>query len=349
MNTEQRIAEQLLKILYSLGFIHYSKAIPITQLSTLAQLDHYTKWLQKTEPNNLWQSLQWKHLQEALGRTVRVYAHSNSSGDIQASALVVIDRTSLGLSTWEIPRGPIVKTVTADVLLQSIIADAKKSKALTLAISPATALSATISFVPSHRHVYPEATRLLDLALSTEELLAQMKPKGRYNIKVAERNGVTVRTSTDTTEFAKLAQKTAARDGFKAHSSKYYQTFLQSLPGAFLLYADVPSTPEPIAGLIGVLHGSSGTYYYGASDHSHRAYMAPYALQWHAIQHSKAQGCSQYDLFGVAPEGNQKHPWQQVSEFKAKFGGKVVSYPAEQVLTLRPVTKKVLELKRKLF
>jgi lipid II:glycine glycyltransferase (peptidoglycan interpeptide bridge formation enzyme) len=311
--------------------------------------------LQKTEPNNLWQSLQWEQLQQALGRTVRVYANYNSNGDIQASALVVIDHTSFGLSTWDIPRGPIVERsdnrwqMAVDSLLKKILADAKKSKALSLTLSPTHDLSSVVCYLPSHRHVYPEATRLLDLTLSTEELLAHMKPKGRYNIKVAERNGVTVRTSTDTTEFAKIAQKTAARDGFKAHSPKYYQTFLQSLPGAFLLYADVPGTTEPIAGLIGVLHGSCGTYYYGASDHNHRAYMAPYALQWHAIQHSKAQGCSQYDFFGVAPEGNLKHPWQQVSEFKAKFGGTVVSYPAEQVLTLRPVAKKVLELKRKLF
>lgn len=339
-----------MKILYSPIFILYSKPIEITLVSTPAQLERYAVWLQKTDPKNLWQSVEWKVLQERLGREVRVYICQQEQS-VLASALVVIDRTSFGLSTWDIPRGPITSgnTMAIEKLLQKIATEAKANKALSLTLSATEPLALGDTWHTSGRHVFPEATRFLDLTLSTEELLAQMKPKGRYNIRVAERDGVTIRSSTDSSGFATLAQKTAARDGFKAHSAKYYQTFLQSLPGAFLLYADVASAPEPIAGLIGVVHGTSGTYYYGASDHRYRAFMAPYALQWHAMQHSKAQGCTQYDLFGVAPEGSPQHPWQQVSEFKAKFGGATLNYPAEQLLILRPVTKKVLELKRKII
>jgi lipid II:glycine glycyltransferase (peptidoglycan interpeptide bridge formation enzyme) len=76
--------------------------------------------------------------------------------------------------------------------------------------------------------------------------------------------------------------------------------------------------------------------------------MAPYLLQWHAMQHCRAQGCTQYDLFGIAPEGSTNHPWAGVTDFKAKFGGTYVSYPPEQQIVLRPMMKKALEMKRRI-
>ena len=107
---------------------------------------------------------------------------------------------------------------------------------------------------------------------------------------------------------------------------------------------------KPIAGLIGVIWEKTGIYYYGASSYEHRALMAPYLLQWEAMKYCKAQGCTQYDLLGIAPpDAGTDHPWQGISGFKEKFGGKVVMYPPEQMMVLRPVMQKLLTLKRKLL
>jgi lipid II:glycine glycyltransferase (peptidoglycan interpeptide bridge formation enzyme) len=101
-----------------------------------------------------------------------------------------------------------------------------------------------------------------------------------------------------------------------------------------------------------------GIYYYGASDERHRALMAPYLLQWKAMQHCRANGCTHYDLLGVAPHStgsgqasgsDEKHAWAGITNFKEKFGGAFVAYPPEQQIVLRPMTWRLLSLKRKLL
>ncbi len=212
----------------------------------------------------------------------------------------------------------------------------------------------------------PEATRMIDLTLNDDDLLAQMKPKGRYNIRLAEKHGVRVVQSDDVEAYAALAKETWARDGFRG-PKRGYETFLKDLPGSFLLLAfpplDTKKTPsdghfdvssgqkdlKPIAGLLGVVCGSVGIYYYGASTDRHRELMAPYLLQWEAMKHCRSHGCIAYDLFGIAPEGVVNHPWAGVSDFKAKFGGKVLNYPPEREIILRPGVRTLLTIKRKLL
>jgi len=52
--------------------------------------------------------------------------------------------------------------------------------------------------------------------------------------------------------------------------------------------------------------------------------MAPYALQWTAIQEAKRLGCRSYDLFGVAPSPDPEHPLYGLYRFKTGFGGALV-------------------------
>ncbi len=102
-----------------------------------------------------------------------------------------------------------------------------------------------------------------------------------------------------------------------------------------------------------------GIYYYGASSYEHRSLMAPYLLQWKAMEHCKELGCLTYDLLGVAPPENaassqlqaasSPHPWAGITDFKEKFGGELIEYPHEQQIVLRPFALKALTLKRQLL
>lgn len=330
--------------------------LPIRLLSTKKDLDQYDKWIKEKGTGNLWQSLERKAYLEALGKEVRIYT-SEDDGHIRASALVMIDKTTGGYSTWEIPRGPIGNS---DGLLEKIVADAKSDKCLALYFSPVQpVVGCRLSVVSSPRHIHCEATRIIDLTKSEEDILSQMKQKGRYNIKVAQKNDITVKESSDIDAFYDLVTKTGKRDGFVHLSKKQYQAFLNDLPGSFLLLAypsglgpaetDVNQT-EPIAGVLSVIWDQRLTYYYGASNHAHRASMAPYLLQWKSMCTGKAKGCTEYDLLGVAPSDSSKtHPWAGISSFKEKFGGEVVTYPKEQVVILRPVLYWMLHVKRRLF
>ncbi len=175
-----------------------------------------------------------------------------------------------------------------------------------------------------------------------------MRQKGRYNIRLAEKHGVTVEQSADVGAYAKLAAETAARDGFKAPGARQFEYFLKALPGSFLLLAYAPTDPLPIAGLLGVAWGKTGIYYYGASRDAHRELMAPYLLQWEAMRLCRNLGCEHYDLLGVAPpEAPENHPWQGISAFKGKFGGVMTVLPPEHTWTIRPFLAAGLALKRR--
>lgn len=311
----------------------------------------YAAWVASHPQGSLWQSPAWKTYQEALGREVRIYI-DEENGAIRASALVVIDRTAWNLSSWELPRGPLWDEAAGHMphaLLEQIMQDARRDRCITLYTSPVQSLEASgVKLEASRRHIQPTATRILDLTKSDEEILAQMKPKGRYNIGVAAKHGVTTEESDDISAFYSLLTATAARDRFRPLRQEFYETFLKKLPGAFLLLARHPDAAEPVAGLIGVVWGTTGIYYYGASSYEHRALMAPYGLQWAALQRCKAAGCTQYDLLGVAPpDSGPEHPWQGVSTFKEKFGGMLVTYPQERRKTFKPVIRSLLALKRR--
>ncbi|MSR86613.1 peptidoglycan bridge formation glycyltransferase FemA/FemB family protein [Candidatus Peribacteria bacterium] len=326
-------------------------------LTSPEDLHAYDQWIKTHPEGSLWQSLEWSQFQKALQREVRIYAQMDAE-QIMASALVVIDRTSLGLSTWEIPRGPLMITdygLRITDFIERIIADAKENGALTIHFSPHLPFRNPKSEIRnSGRFVMPEATRILDLTLNDEALLAQMKPKGRYNIRLAEKHGIDVEQSDDTEAYARLGEETARRDSFRGHKAAFYEHFLRGLPGSFLMLA-MTAQKTHVAGLLGVVWGTQATYYYGASSNAHRELMAPYLLQWEAIKYCRSHGCTSYDLFGIAPQAEtspsplKKHPWASVSEFKAKFGGSVITYPPEQEIILRPVTKTLLRMKRKLL
>ena len=235
---------------------------PLTSAEDFAT---YDRWVKGHPQGTLWQSLEWKTFQEALGRRVKVYA-GLEGGRIVGSALVVIDRTAFGLSTWDIPRGPL--SVVSDQrspssaeateggavsddqpsirLLAMVEKDARQSKCMTLFLSATTPLPLEgRGWGRGARHEQPEATRVVDLTLPEDQLLAQMKPKGRYNISVARKNGVRVEESKDVDAFVQLVRLTAGRDGFTALPDATYRAFSEQLPGSFLLLASMPASERP--------------------------------------------------------------------------------------------------------
>ncbi|MDB4977816.1 MAG: hypothetical protein JWM56_2 [Candidatus Peribacteria bacterium] len=325
----------------------------IRHITSAEDLTAYDTWIKSHPQGTLWQSLEWRSYQEVLGRKTRVYIAEDDRRHILASALVVIDRTSMNISTWDIPRGPVIAMgyeLSAISLVEKIRDDAKKEKCLSLFLSPAYPLKAhSLKLTASFRHQQPDATIHIHLTQTEDELLAHMHQKGRYNIRLAAKNGVTVEQSADVYSFYQLVKETAQRDGFTPPPMKTYEVFLRHLPGSFLMLAYAPGIQQAVAGLMGVLWNGTGIYYYGASSHEHRALMAPSLLQWETMKFCKTQQCHTYDLFGIAPPDSVQHPWAGVTDFKRKFGGETIVYPPEQQITLRPLTAAALKLKRRVM
>lgn len=173
----------------------------------------------------------------------------------------------------------------------------------------------------------PANTIFLDLQQSEEQILMQMKPKTRYNIRLSERKGVRVRnySMSHIDDWYALYQETARRNNVTLHDREYFTSVLAASKHTHnqvdirLLLADIDG--EFLAGMFLILSGKRGTYLYGATSGKKRNYMASYAVQWEAIKIARQNGCTAYDLFGTAPNANQSHPMAGLYRFKSGFGG----------------------------
>ncbi|MBN2096799.1 peptidoglycan bridge formation glycyltransferase FemA/FemB family protein [Candidatus Peregrinibacteria bacterium] len=294
-------------------------------------MNNYLAFWKGNKRRNLWQHPLWSAFQSAVHRKVFLLEADG------ASALLVKHDLPLGFSWLECPRGPLFKNGKGLLqILMDIREAAKKQKAIFVRLSPFEALKTKDYGLKNSQHdTQPQTSLILDLEQSEEELLKQMKPKGRYNIKVAEKHEVTVKSSLDTDTFYHLLSSTGFRDKFGIHPKSYYRKMLQSMPeNAHLLLAKCNG--EVIAGGLFVYLDEWGIYYYGASAETYRNTMAPYLIQWEAIKEAKKRGCKHYDFLGIAPEGAEGHAWSGVTEFKKKFGGRVVDYPQAKEMVLRP-------------
>jgi len=180
----------------------------------------------------------------------------------------------------------------------------------------------------AYSNILPSNTLFLDLKLGADELLAQMKSKTRYNIKLSQRKGVEVRTiGMDQLDlWYNIYSQTAQRNNIYLHSIDYFASILAanatntlSPTEVMLLVAEVDNLP--LAAMFLVISGNRGSYLYGASTSENRNYMATYAIQWEAMRIAKSKGCTEYDMFGIAPNPDPSHPMYGLYRFKTGFGG----------------------------
>jgi peptidoglycan pentaglycine glycine transferase (the first glycine) len=170
-------------------------------------------------------------------------------------------------------------------------------------------------------------TVLIDLTPEPEDLLAAMKSKWRYNIRLAERKGVVIGqgTSQDIATFYRMYAETAVRDHFLIRPEAYYrqvwQQFLEA-GRAEMLLASVQG--KVVAGLILFIFDRTAWYLYGASTGQHRRLMPNYLLQWAAMGRAKARGCTHYDMWGAPDVFDETDGMWGVYRFKRGFGGQVV-------------------------
>jgi len=192
--------------------------------------------------------------------------------------------------------------------------------------------------------VQPRHTILIDLSPTKEEILAQMKAKTRYNIRLAEKHGVHVRRMADhhLGQWYRIYRETCLRNRIGARSYAYFQRLLRiarERAGEITIALLHASYEEKLlGGIIVVLYNSTATYLFGASSHALRNLMPNHLLQWHAMQWAKEEGCRYYDLFGVAPAATG-HYLSGLYRFKSGFGGRLITrwgsidYAASALLT----------------
>ncbi len=166
-------------------------------------------------------------------------------------------------------------------------------------------------------------TALIDVTQTEDEILKFMKPKWRYNIKLATKKWVEVQEVEKTDEnikiFYDLMLETTSRDNFNGNKFEYYKHFLENIEGSYLLLAYFEG--KAIAWGIFVKDKDVSIYYYWAStsNNNYRNLMAPYLVQWTAILKSKEFWSKYYDFLGIASPGEKDSHLAWVTDFKLKF------------------------------
>lgn len=195
--------------------------------------------------------------------------------------------------------------------------------------------------------IQPPDTVLLPLLKSEDEILSEMKSKWRYNIRLAAKKGVEVKSFSANDsgfpaafeEFFKLFMQTSERDGVQFHQKNYYLDLLtssaknQNAPAVKLYLARHDS--DILAGIITLFCKKEAVYLYGASGNVKRNFMPAYLLQWNAICDAKKFGCPVYDFYGCPPEEDKKHPMHGLFLFKTGFGGKLIHRPGSFDVVLK--------------
>jgi lipid II:glycine glycyltransferase (peptidoglycan interpeptide bridge formation enzyme) len=269
-----------------------------------------------------------------------------------AAALVLKRQVPrLPFSILYVPKGPILDYSNAPlrrVALAQLEQIARREKAIFVKIDPdvADAWGVDESRVsPSGKKFVTELrergwryssdqiqfrnTIELDLRRDESELLAAMKQKTRYNIRLAGRKGVKIRlgSADDFPLIAAMYIETATRDHFAVRPVDYYLDAWHSFHSAGMTQPFIAEyEKEPIAAIIIVRYGNKATYMYGASTNKERRLMPNHLLQWEAIRWAQAEGCEVYDFWGAPDEFNDSDPLWGVWRFKDGFKGQVVRH-----------------------
>lgn len=294
------------------------------------------------------QSWQWGEILEAAGEEIKRVGIKNRDGVVVALATLIKKPLGAGYFYWSAPRGPIVDPGASEVneageFLATAL-NQENQRALFLRLEPANISQENFKLFPLEKTInqQPGQTLILDLHPRSDELLAAMHQKTRYNLRLAEKKGVRIREGRpeEFSEFWRLLARTGERDRFRLHPAGHYKNLLQTAPALIKLFFAEQGGHSIAAGIFS-FWGGRATYLHGASDDEFRSLMAPYLLQWSVIRRAQDEGYGYYDFNGI--DGKK---WPGVTRFKLGFGGRVVTYPGTYDLVFQPAAYRLYNLVR---
>jgi lipid II:glycine glycyltransferase (peptidoglycan interpeptide bridge formation enzyme) len=306
------------------------------------------------------QSWEWGEAKRISGWKATHKIWWDADDQIAAAALILnrsisIKGIEFPLRIMYLPRGPMIRDWTDIPLRKHVLADLRKigkqENAVFIKIDPEVELGRGVpgeegaddqpwtqelikdleenDWLPSLEQVQFRNTMSIDLRPDSEQLLAKMKQKTRYNVRLAERRGVKVRVGEagDLDLLYKMYAETSVRDGFTIRNADYYLSLWSDFIKAGLaepLLAEVEG--EPVAGVIIFRFGGRAWYMFGMSRVAHREKMPNYLLQWEGMIRAKQSGCVEYDLWGAPDEFVESDDLWGVYRFKKGLGAEVVRF-----------------------
>jgi lipid II:glycine glycyltransferase (peptidoglycan interpeptide bridge formation enzyme) len=204
-----------------------------------------------------------------------------------------------------------------------------------------------LGLVTAAHPLFTKYTFVLDISKSEEDLLKNMHPKGRYNIKVANKHGVKVIQDNSEKAFEKywrLTEETTRRQGFYAHTKQYHkhqwETFGHDANKDHLTSHLMTASYDgkTVTTMLFFVFHDTLYYPYGASSNEHRNVMHSNLAMWEGIRFGQKLGLKKFDMWGaMGPEPDQKDPWFGFHNFKQKFGPEHVEFIGSYDLVINPI------------
>ncbi len=225
--------------------------------------------------------------------------------------------------------GPILpleyREAGMQILLETARKLAKELGAIALRLEPLwqEKLDYLEGFARAPADLLPSETLLVDLRLSETEILAAMKPKGRYNVNLSQRRGVEIEFTADSQAiplFYDVFSQTVQRQQFFGEPYGFFINLCQTLFAAQIAEIGLARWQGKLLAVMLVVYwGDRAIYLYGGRSAEHPEVMAAYGLHWRAMQRAKAKNCQVYDFYGFTR--NPSHGYANFSRFKSQFGG----------------------------
>lgn len=319
---------------------------------------------------HLLQTSGWAALKARVGwQAERVALAEN--GRAVAGGQVLLRRLPWGQALAYVPKGPLAdwrNAAQVRALLAALREASAPHRPALLKLEPDLPDSPQLDLILGSyglqrgHPVQPRSTLHLGLCDGPETVLAGMKQKWRYNVRLADRKGVTVRTMTavDLPAWHAMNAETSQRDGFGVHQPAYYAAAFDLFPPGRACWLLAEFEGQPLAAIVVFALGRKSWYLWGASHSLERQRMPNHALQWAGIRWAVEQGCHSYDLWGIPDEvganpeafaddlAEQPGGLWGVYRFKQGFGGQVVRYTGAWDLPLSAVGQRAYYLARRL-
>ena len=290
--------------------------MPIVDQHDKALVARYEDFVLHSPYGNLMQDIRWAYVKEGW-EGEQVYLLQD--GVITAALSIIFAPAVKGHSLAYAPRGPVcdpTDTATIQLLLQEAEPVLRKHHAFLLRFDPeivydealcqkyeAIGLRVRSRNCGLHEQIQPRFNMFLTIAgKSFEELMPTFGEKTRYNIRVAERKGVTVRWSRepeDVETFFRIYLETCERDGIGHRPLDYFQRMVEAYGEGFARIYIAEHEGEPLAAAVAIHYGRKVFYIYGASSNEKRNLMPAYAMQAEMIRWAASLGCDFYDFGGV--------------------------------------------------
>lgn len=300
-----------------------------------------TKHLNVASPDGGWlQSNTWRAFQGTVGHRTFHFESDDAWANVIEYTLPIVGKY------WYVPRGPIQFSGIRNqesgigIVWEKIEQEARTEEVGWIRFDPMDeALLQVLSIEQGNdslvrkapHDMQPREILVIDSSQSDTALLSDMKPKTRYNIRLAEKRGVRVLPTHEKRyqdAFLDMIDRTAARKGIDFHPRSYYEAFFRSVPEEYWELLIAERLGVLLAANLVVFFGDTATYLYGASGDDGRENMAPHLLQWEGMRRARERGCGRYDFGGVDTIGSRAS-LSGVTRFKKGFSSsvKAIQFP----------------------